>query len=248
MRHRISVNDSVYIVVAPAYGDVVTNTAVLLVRGAWNGPEAWDAVLPELDGYDVRAIALPSSSRSPGAHPAGMYDDAEEIRRAIDEFDAPVTVVAHSYGGIPAAEAVSYCPAVARIVFLASFVLYEGESMVSIAGGPKPHWDIDESAGLVRVRTPEQNIYADLQGDIAAAAIKGLRPQSLRSLTEPLTSSAWKRVPSTYVRASRDRAIPAALTEVFTSRTDALDLLDTGHAPRRVDPVGVARLVRAAAA
>lgn len=47
-----------------------------------------------------------------------------------------MTLLAHSYGGIPATEAAGAAPNVARIVYLAAHLLEAGESLVTPLGGP----------------------------------------------------------------------------------------------------------------
>ncbi len=77
---------------------------LLLVHGAWHGSWCWDLLVPELvaRGWTPSAVDLPSASGSPGA---GVREDAEVVREAIAALSGPVTVLAHSYAGVPVGEA-----------------------------------------------------------------------------------------------------------------------------------------------
>ncbi|WP_318211828.1 hypothetical protein [Streptomyces sp. SJL17-1] len=46
----------------------------------------------------------------------GLLDDAEAIRDSLRRIDGPVAVIAHSYGGVPATEAIADAPNVVRAV------------------------------------------------------------------------------------------------------------------------------------
>lgn len=83
---------------------------VVLVPGAWHTPSAFEPVLPLLHGagYPTATVALPSVGVSPGL--LDFTDDVAAIRTLVeglvDDLGREVLVVSHSYGAIPATEAV----------------------------------------------------------------------------------------------------------------------------------------------
>ena len=75
---------------------------ILLVHGAWAGPWVFDRLAAELvdRGFAVDTVSLPSIGST-----ADMYADAAAITATLDAIEGPVTLMAHSYGGIPTTQA-----------------------------------------------------------------------------------------------------------------------------------------------
>ncbi|WAZ26860.1 alpha/beta fold hydrolase [Streptomyces cinnabarinus] len=111
---------------------------ILLVHGAWHGSWCWELLAPELAalGWRVESVGLPSASAGPGST-AGMYDDARVVRAKPAGLDGPVTVLAHSYVGLPVTEA-GAAPNVSRLVYLSASQLDEGDSLSGLSGGTLP--------------------------------------------------------------------------------------------------------------
>jgi len=65
---------------------------VILVHGAWADGSSWSKLIPLLaaKGLNVVAVQLPLTS---------LEADAAVTKRAIDDADGPVLLVAHSWGG-----------------------------------------------------------------------------------------------------------------------------------------------------
>lgn len=122
--------------------DNAARPTLLLVHGAWHGPWCWDRLTPHLEarGWHVRTVQLPSASADPALN-AGMYDDARAIREALHSMDGRVSVLAHSYGGIPATEAAGDTGNVDRLVYLSAFQLDMGDSLAGQSGGQLPAGD-----------------------------------------------------------------------------------------------------------
>src|SRR4029077_3135650 len=60
--------------------------------------------------------------------------------------------------------------------------------------------------------------YGDCTDNPAAAAIPRLGAQPLATFTQPQRSAPWKVLPSTYVLAERDNAVPRSHQEVMAAR------------------------------
>ncbi|MFE7750335.1 alpha/beta hydrolase [Streptomyces sp. NPDC057428] len=215
---------------------------ILLVHGAWHGAWCWELLVPELTalGWRVETVDLPSASADP-SNTAGMYDDARAVRRRLDAAEGPVTVLAHSYAGLPVTEAAAGAD-VNRLVYLAAFQLDVGDSLAGIAGGELPS---GETGTLPAHEDPRTHLYADVTDEIASRAADRLVLQTVKSFSEPLTTAAWKTVPSSYVVCEQDRAIDPEFQKVMATRSERSYTLPTGHSPFYSAPGELARLITA---
>ncbi len=211
---------------------------LLLVHGAWHGAWCWEKLTPELRqrGWTTRAVGLPSAGGT-----AGVREDARVVRDALDAIAGPVVVVAHSYGGIPATQAVAGAGNVVRIVFLAAYQLDVGDSLLGFHGMPAPARAHDVQP------VPDDPIpmfYGDVPRDEAEEAVQRLVPQSARSFGEALTEAGWHTVPSTYVICENDGALPAESQRAMAERSDTVRRLATGHSPFLSRPAELAALLQ----
>ena len=128
---------------------------ILFVTGAWHDTAYLSATCASLTskGYPVTCTVLPSFAGSPHI---SMRNDADHIRGLIDGLlrkGEEVLVVAHSYGGIVATQAIlpshsrrarSVCGlpgGVFRIFYVAGFMLVPGQSLTTaLSGGKMPAW------------------------------------------------------------------------------------------------------------
>ncbi|MBV2156726.1 alpha/beta fold hydrolase [Kitasatospora sp. SUK 42] len=206
----------------------------LLVHGAWHGAWCWDRVRAALDadGWRSHAVDLPSANppagHRNGARPAGMLDDADAIRDSLRRIDGPVVVVAHSYGGVPTTEAIADAPNVARAVYLAGFQLDAGESMFTFLGGPVPN---DGTGQAPPPEDARQTFYEDVPEADAERAVARLRPQCVRSFTEPVTTAGWRTVPSGYIVCDRDQALDPSRQRELATRAGSVHRLPSSHSP-----------------
>jgi pimeloyl-ACP methyl ester carboxylesterase len=100
-----------------------------------------------------------------------MYDDAEVIRCAVTAIDGPVAVVAHSYGGVPATQGATAADGVAHLVYVAAYLLDEGESVYSFYGRETRS---DTSGTLPLPKNPRVALYNDIADEPAARALAQL--------------------------------------------------------------------------
>jgi pimeloyl-ACP methyl ester carboxylesterase len=221
---------------------------LLLVPGGWHRAEHWKLLTDELRGVDVHTVALTAVGDDPAAL-GDMHSDAEAVAAAAAAIDGPVVVVAHSYGGIPATEALVGADNVERIVYVSAFLLDVGESLLSSIGGvPPPWWKVQQSNGIgdyVSPTSPRDVFYGDVDPAVVEQAVAQLwKYQSLASKTQPLTAAAWKTVPSTYVVTDEDDAIPVFAQELWAERAERVLRINTSHSPFLSQPALLAHLVR----
>ncbi|MFH8410068.1 alpha/beta hydrolase [Streptomyces sp. NPDC018019] len=216
----------------------------LLVHGAWHRPSCWSPLQDVLaaDGLRSHTVALPSSGPQ-GTPAAGVYDDAEAISARLREFEGPVIVVGHSYGGVPVTEAAAGHRHVAHLVYLTAYMPAEGESLGSLHGR-----DASRPVDLNGVQPPvfedpRAALYGDVPADRAEWALGRLVEQSRRSFQEPVTRAAWRTVPSTYVICEGDQALRPALQTKMSANATRVERLGTGHSPFLAAPAELAALL-----
>ncbi|GII54319.1 hypothetical protein Pth03_27080 [Planotetraspora thailandica] len=213
----------------------------LLVHGGHHGPWVWERLqhVLDADGWESQTVTLPSAVHddSPAEPLPGMYDDARVIGEALDGITGPVIVVAHSYGGVPATEAVATASNVAHVVYVAAYMLDVGEGMFQTHGVPVP----DSLAGLRPAENPDLNLPAAFyDGDPAnpetAAAAARLVPQTPRADFETVTRAGWKSVPNSYVIPDGDVSITGTVAEQMAARADTVYRCPGHHAPFYSNP------------
>lgn len=226
-------------------------STILLVHGAWHGAWCWEPVRERLAarGWDVVAIDLPTVHAENKVE-LGMYDDARAVADAVAAIEGPVTVVAHSYGGVPVTQGATD-PRVRHIVYIAAFVLDEGESLLGSVGGVAPDWwHIDGPLATAGDDTqpPSTLFYGDVDPAQAAEATARLLPQAAQAFSDPLTAVAWRDRPTTYVITEQDVIFPTVAQEALAARSQsAAPRLDTSHSPFLSQPDRVVEIIEHAA-
>ena len=215
-------------------------SSILLVHGAWHGAWCWEPVIEHLPG--ARAIDLPSVWAG-----GDFTADVEAVRAALDEMDAPVTLVGHSYGGAVISEAGSH-PNVGHLVFLTAFALDAGETVMSNSAPPTPETAlgpairIDGDQISVDLEQARQSFYADCD----EPPVDRLRSMSLSAFGTGVTTPAWKTVPSTYVVCTADEALHPELQRFLATRCTNVVEIAASHSPMLSMPDRVAEILRAA--
>ena len=134
---------------------------VVFVHGACVKDGSWwwhpTAELLAERGVASEAPALPSCGETDeptSAQGPGLVEDVAAVRGSLTASDEPTVVVAHSYGGIVAAEAAAGIDAVRHLLLVSSYLPEVGQSLSSFGGEePAPFLDIDPEGGTFTVRT-----------------------------------------------------------------------------------------------
>jgi pimeloyl-ACP methyl ester carboxylesterase len=222
---------------------VVTATkrrgTLVLVHGAWHGSWCWEYLLPELDarGWATSAVDLPSVSGDPNL---GMHDDARVVREHLETIDGPVTVLAHSYGGVPVTEVADTAPNVTRLVYLAAQMLEPGEAVVTPMGGP---WFPPETTLLPAPEPVRDVFFHDAAVERAEAAANRLRPQAARAFTDELTHASWRGIPSAFISCDEDRILPELFVRRGVSMAAMVRHLPGSHCPFLSRPIALADVI-----
>jgi pimeloyl-ACP methyl ester carboxylesterase len=220
---------------------------IVLVHGAWADGSSWSGVIERLQtrGYNVTAPQFPLSA---------LDDDVARLRQVLARQDGPTIVAGHSYGGQIMTALGTDAPNVVGLVYIAAFGLDEGESIGAfLASGPAPaaiaHLDIDKR-GFVWL--PEEDFVNHFAADVDAVRAKVMfavqQPLAGSALQEVMGVPAWKSLPSWYLIADGDQAIPPDAERQFATRMGSTTFeVPTDHVAMVSHPDDVLKLIETAA-
>src|SRR5467141_1676176 len=224
-----------------------THMNIVLVHGAWADGSSWSAVIERLqaDGYNVTAPQFPLTQLSA---------DVARLRQVLARQNGPTIVVGHSYGGQIMTALGTDAPNVVGLVYIAAFALDQGESLGALLSqGPVTpalaHLFTD-SRGFGWLS--EDDFVNHFAGDVDPKRARVLYAvqQALASsaFTDVMGEPAWKSLPSWYLVAQNDEAIPPDAERLFASRMSATTVeVPSSHVPMLSHPQEVADLVEKAA-
>jgi pimeloyl-ACP methyl ester carboxylesterase len=220
---------------------------VVLVHGAWADGSCWSGVIERLqaDGYTVTAPQFPEST---------LAADVARLRQVLHRQDGPTVVVGHSYGGQIMTALGTDAPNVAGLVYIAAFGLDEGESIGALAaqGPPTPalaHLDID-AAGFAWL--PEEDFVKHFAADVdpveAGVMYAVQQPVAASAFQDVMGVPAWKSLPTWFMVATADEAIPPEAERQFAARMGATTIeIASSHVAMVSHPDEVTQFVETAA-
>jgi pimeloyl-ACP methyl ester carboxylesterase len=224
---------------------------IVLVHGGWADASSWNPVATRLQhaGYTVVAPANPLR---------GVRPDSEYLRSVLSSIAGPIVLVGHSYGGFVTTDAAAGDPNVKALVYVAAFAPEEGETVGALlaknpgseAGGPnlilRPF--PGGADAYINPAAFHRVFCADLPASTAALMAAEQRPIAAAALTEPSSAPAWKTIPSWYMVASRDHAIPPATERFMAKRAHATTVeVKSSHVAMLSHPEATTKLILAAA-
>ena len=220
---------------------------IVLVHGAWADGSSWGEVIPKLqaEGYNVIAPQFPHTS---------LADNLTRLRNVLNMLGSPTIVAGHSYGGQIITSLSGDAPNVIGAVYIAAFGLDEGESIGGLLsqGAPTPalaHLHID-AQGFAWL--PEGDFVNHFAADIDPVQAKAMyavqQPLHTGALADVVGTPLWKSVPSWYLVATNDEAIPPDVQRLFAQRMGATTIeVESGHVAMISHPDEVAGLITTAA-
>ena len=220
---------------------------IVLVHGAWADGSCWSGVIRNLqaDGYHVVAPQFPHTS---------LADNVARLRQVLALQEGPTVLAGHSYGGQIITALGDDLPDVKAIVYVAAFGLDEGESIGGLLAQGEPtaalaHLMIDESG---YAWLPQDDFVNHFASDVTTAEANVMyavqQPLAASTLGDVMGVPAWKHVPTWYVVAENDEAIPADAERLFSGRMGATTIeLPSSHVAMTSHPDEVADLIKQAA-
>jgi pimeloyl-ACP methyl ester carboxylesterase len=224
-----------------------TRPKIVLVHGAWADGSSWSGVIERLqaDGYHVTAPQFPLTA---------LADDVARLRQVLNFQDGPTVVAGHSYGGQIMTALGADAPNVAGLVYIAAFGLDQGESLGALLSqGPV-------TPALAHLFTDKQGFAWLSEDDFIhhfAADVDPVKARVMYAVQQALAGSAftdvmdvpaWKTLPSWYLVAADDQALPPDAERLFASRMGATTVeIPSSHVAMVSHPGDVAQLIRTAA-
>ncbi|MER5905182.1 alpha/beta fold hydrolase [Streptomyces mirabilis] len=229
-----------------------TTPTALLVHGAFADAASWSGVIAELQNHGIPVVAPPNPLRS-------LASDAAYIASVAAQIDGPVVLVGHSYGGAVITVA-GTADNVVGLVFVAAYVLEEGESLGELQGRfpdsplgsslKQATYPVEGGDPAVEVTIVPEAFPAVFAADVPADVTKVLavaqRPLAAGAFTETATAAAWKTKPSWALVAAADQAINPEVERFGAKRAGAtiVEVEGASHAVAVSRPKLVADLIR----
>jgi pimeloyl-ACP methyl ester carboxylesterase len=228
-----------------------TKPTIVLVHGGWADASTWNPVAARLqrDGYTVIAPANPLR---------GVKPDSEYLKSVLSSLSGPIVLVAHSYGGFLTTDAATGDSNVKALVYIAAFAPEEGETLAEVEAR-NPGSEVGGPNLILRPYPGGADVYinpvdfhrvfcADLPASTAALMTATQRPIAAAALAEPASAPAWKTIPSWYMVASQDHAIPPATERFMAKRAHAMKVeVKSSHVAMLSHPEATTKLILAAA-
>jgi pimeloyl-ACP methyl ester carboxylesterase len=220
---------------------------IILVHGAWADGSCWSDVIAGLqaDGFQVRAPQFPLSS---------LADDVARLRQVLEFQDGPTIVVGHSYGGQIITALGGEAPNVVGLVYIAAFGLDEGESLGALLSqGPVTpalaHMFTDARGfGWLSEDDFVNHFAADVDPERARVMYAVQQPLATSAFTDVMGVPTWKSLPSWYLVAENDEAIPPDAERQFAARMAATTVeVPSSHVAMVSHPHEVSDLIEKAA-
>ena len=220
---------------------------IVLVHGAWADGSCWSEVIELLQaaGFGVRAPQFPMSS---------LAEDVARLRQVLEFQEGPTIVAGHSYGGQIMTALGTNAPNAVGLVYVAAFGLDEGESLGALLSqGPVTpalaHLFTDARGfGWLSEEDFVDHFAADV--DRSRARVMWAVQQALASsaFTDVMGPPAWKSLPTWYLVAQNDEAIPPDAERQFAARMGATTVeIPSSHVAMVSHPAKVAELIEQAA-
>jgi pimeloyl-ACP methyl ester carboxylesterase len=223
----------------------------VLVHGAWADSSGWNDSIKRLQNKGYTALAVANPLRS-------LHGDAAYLSSVLASIAGPIVLVGHSYGGMVLTNAATGNPNVKALVYIAAFAPDQGEKQIDLILknpgsqiGPDTLTFRPYPGGLDSYITPSvfPRVFAhDVPPKMAAVMAATQRPFDIAILEELSGPPAWKTIPSWYLVATEDRAIPPATQRFMANRAGAtIAEVRSSHVPMVSRPSAVTDLILDAA-
>jgi len=220
---------------------------IVLVHGGWADASSWNGVTQRLqdDGYTVIAPANPLR---------GVQTDSAYLSSVLSTITGPIILVGHSYGGVLITNAATGNPNVKALVYVAAFAPDQGETVGQLLAmnpgsqAAPPNLTFRPYPNGVDVYISPSAFHSvfcdDVSGKTSAVMAANQRPIDAAALGQPSGEPAWKTIPSWYLVAKNDHAIPPATERFMAQRAGATTVeIGSSHVAMISHPGAVTDLI-----
>ena len=221
--------------------------AIVIEHGAFADASGWDNVIGRLRRRGYRVLAPANPLR-------GVVSDAAYLKSVLATINRPVVLVGHSYGGAVITNAATGAPNVRALVYIAAVAPAEGESQLDIFSrfpgsrlGPKTLVERPFPGGVDQY-VKSGSFRAVFAADQPAAAARTMaaaqRPLAKVAASEKSGPPAWRTLPSWFMVAEHDHAIPPAAERFMAKRAHAHTVeVASSHDVMVSHPAAVTKLI-----
>src|SRR6202049_928535 len=192
-------------------------------------------------------------ARAPQCPLTSLADDVARMRQVLEFQNGPTIAVGHSYGGQIITALGSDAPGVVGLVYIAAFGLDEGESLGALLSqGPVTpalaHLFTDARGfGWLSEDDFVSHFAADVDPTQAKVLYARQPPPAPSAFGDVMGVPAWKSLPSWYLVAQNDEALPPDAERQFAARMGATTVeIPSSHVPMVSHPNEVADLIEKA--
>ena len=224
----------------------MSTPTILLIHGGFVDGSGWQPVhdLLRRDGYDVAVVQNPTVT---------LEGDVAAVNHVLEEFDGPIVLVGHSYGGVVITESGTH-PQVSALVYIAAFAPDAGESVQTLIADPPPGAPVPpilppRNGYLALDKDKFHDSFAgDLKPELAEFMANSQVPWGVEALAGTISTPAWRSKPSWYLVATDDRMIPPPAQRAMSERAGATVVEVSGsHSVYVSQPETTADLIKQAA-
>jgi pimeloyl-ACP methyl ester carboxylesterase len=218
---------------------------VVFVHGGWADSSGWNAEIAPLQGRGYPVIAVANPLR-------GLSSDADYVRSVLQTIPGPIVLVGHSYGGAVITNAAVGAPNVKALVYIAAFAPDSGESLQQLvtmnpgtyitpdALDTRPYPLPGGGTGTdlyIKAKNFRDAFAGDLPRKTTDLMQATQRPFSVAAFTEPSGTPAWNAIPSWYLVATNDHAIPPKTQQFMAKRAGStISYVAASHVPMQSQP------------
>ncbi len=218
----------------------------VLVHGAWHGAWCWYKVAPLLrqKGHKVICPDLPGHGRDrTPLLEVTLQTYVDHVCAVLNAELEPMILVGHSMGGAVITQAAEQRPdKIAKLIYLAAFLLQDGQSCLDIAKAdnealflPKVVLSKDKRFVSLREECLKTVVYEDCSEEDVELARMLLTPQACAPLATPVrtTRQNYERIPRAYIECTLDKVISVSMQRMMCSMLpcQSVSSLRTSHSP-----------------
>ena len=221
----------------------------VLVHGAFGGAWTWEPIVDKLEslGHTVETFDLPGGGTDETPlEDVTLASCADRVCSVLAQRPEAAVLVGYSMGGIVATQAAGNCPErFASLIFVASFMPSNGQSLLDLTGLPEGEGDMIQANIVIEGEPPVASMSAEATATAVynccpphavERAVARRRPQAVAVFATPVQAddSVLDAIPRSYILTGQDNCIMPTLQRRMVAEHPCKEVveLDTDHAPQ----------------